>query len=296
MSYFTFLRTFIAVYRCGSYNKASKKLGLSQPAISKQISALEQQLGKQLFKRNGRGLETTLIADDLASALTHHIDSIEIIFNQSRVLSDDMAGTVHIGGPKEFINAKMIPTFASLSQHDIKVVLQVQNPNKIYGLIDDSLLDFAITEKINEKRDIGYCPLFASDLVLVSSPQWAKQLSQKTITPESLSSIPLLVYEEAFNYIKKYYAEVFKQDSVTHPLIAVEDLSIIHSLLCENAGYSVIPRYLVEEDLASGNLQQLLHPAKPPQYMLYFLWNKIAMRKKRNCLVRDAILKAAEGW
>jgi DNA-binding transcriptional LysR family regulator len=52
MTYFSYLRTFVNVYRCGSHNKASEVMGLTQPAISKQIAALEQQLGKPLFHRD----------------------------------------------------------------------------------------------------------------------------------------------------------------------------------------------------------------------------------------------------
>lgn len=296
MSYFTFLRTFVAVYRSGSYNKASTQLGLTQPAISKQISSLEQQIGKKLFKRNGRGLEPTVIADELAHSLAYHVDSIEIIFNQSRSATDDIAGSVHIGGPKEFINVRMIPVFASLAKHDIKTILQVDSPSKIHELMDKGMLDFAITERIHEKSDISYRHLYTSELVLVSSPDWANKLAGSDVTSGTLAQVPLLVYEEAFSYIQRYYVEIFKEDQISRPVITVEDLSIIHGLLCENAGYSVLPRYLVEADLASGKLRQLLRPDKPPQYALYFLWNKVNMRKKRNCLVRDAILEAAEEW
>src|SRR5690606_21072593 len=137
------------------------------------------------------------------------------------------------------------------------------------------MLGFAITGRIHEKSDISYRHLYTSELVLVSSPDWAHKLEGSNITSGTLAQVPLPDYEEAFNYIQRYYAEIFKEDQISRPLITVEDLSIIHSLLCENAGYSVLPRYLVEADLAAGNLKQLLHPTKPPQYALYFLWNKI---------------------
>jgi len=296
MSYFTFLRTFVTVYRCGSYNKASKTLGLSQPAISKQICSLEHQMGKKLFKRNGRGLEATVIADELANSLAYHVDAIELIFNQSRTVTNEVAGTIHIGGPKEFINAKMIPIFASLSQHSIKTVLQINSPDKIYKMMDDGTLDLAITERVLEKSNIGYCNLFVDELVLVVAPEWAEKIKDEMSSPSMLSDIPLLVYEEAFSYIQQYYVEVFKENNVKRPVITVADLSIIHNLLCEGAGYSVLPRYLVKESLASGKLVQLLMPKPPPKYTLYLLWNKFSVRKPRNLLTRDAILQESEIW
>ncbi len=296
MNYFTFLRTFIAVYRCGSYNKASKKLGLTQPAISKQISSLEQQLNKKLFKRNGRGLKATVVADELASSLAHHVDSIELIFNQSRSISDDTTGTIHMGGSKEFINARMIPTFASLAQHSIKTVLQLHNPDKIYKLMSEGMLDLSITERVIEKTDIGYRHIFTTDLVLVSSRQWVERIRGNLITQQALSRIPLLVYKESFNYVRRYYIEVFNDDCLNRPIFIAEDLTIIHKLLHEGVGYSVLPKYLVEQDLASGELVQLFTPTKAPECALYLSWNKFSMRKAHTIFARDAILKAAEFW
>ncbi|MBN66589.1 MAG: hypothetical protein CMM94_03360 [Rickettsiales bacterium] len=298
MSYFTFLRTFITVYRSGSYNKASRQLNLTQPAISKQISSLEQQMGKQLFRRNGngKGLEPTRIADELANSLAHHIDSIEVIFNQSRATSEDVEGTVHIGGPKEFNNAKMIPAFASLAEHNIKTVLQVSSPNKVHELIQEDILDLAITERFVENSSIGYRKIYQCELVLLAAPEWKEKLEGKPITPQLLSEVPMLVYEEKFNYIHKYYAEVFKQDQIDRPVISVEDLSIIQNLLCQGVGYSVLPKCMVEENLNQGQLHILLSPANPPISTVYLLWNKNSMRKKRNVLTRDAILEEAEKW
>lgn len=296
MSYFTFIRTFIAVYRCGSYNKASSQLGLTQPAISKQISSLEQQLNKKLFERNGRGMTPTVVADELASSLAYHVDSIEVIFNQSRMITDDLEGTIHIAGPKEFINAKMIPVFAALAEYGIKAVLQVNTPQKMFEMISDNNLDLVITEYVNDQKDIGHHILFNDELVLVAASKWAEQLSGKPITPDTLANIPLLVYEESFNYIHQYYLEVFSEDRLKRPVITVEDLSIIHSLITEGAGYSVLPRYLVENDLASGKLVELHQPEKPPPHTLYLLWNKFSIRKTRNVFTRETILKASKQW
>lgn len=255
-------------------------------------------MGKQLFKRNGngRGLEPTCIADELANSLAHHIDSIEIIFNQSRATSEDMEGIVHIGGPKEFINAKMIPAFASLAQHNIKTVLQVSNPNNVHTLIQEDILDLAITERLVENSSVGYRKIHQCELVLLASREWKEKLEGKPITPQLLSEVPMLVYEEKFNYIHKYYAEVFKQDKTARSVVSVEDISIIQSLLCQSVGYSVLPKCMVEETLNQGHLHILFSPDNPPICTMYLLWNKNSMRKKRNVVARDTILQEVEKW
>jgi Bacterial regulatory helix-turn-helix protein, lysR family len=55
-----YLRAFLATYRSGSVTKAAEYVHLSQPAVSGQIKALEQQLGRTLFTRTPRGIVSTL--------------------------------------------------------------------------------------------------------------------------------------------------------------------------------------------------------------------------------------------
>ncbi len=283
----------MAVYRCGSYNKASKQLGLSQPAISKQISSLENQLGKKLFKRSGRGVESTQVGEELANALAQNIDSIELTFNQSRKSGNEVAGTIHIGAPKEFLNVQMIPALSQIFEQKIKIKMQITAPDKMYKLIRSNCLDLAIVEQITDKNDIGYRVLFTDELVLVAAPKWRDILSGQTTNPQSLSAIPLLARGESFNYIDQYYLEAFNQENLAQASIVIDDVSIIQSLLREGTGYSVLPRYLVAEDLAMGRLIELHQPETPPSYKLHLIWNKFEIRKARTLLVRDIILGEA---
>ncbi|MQY12888.1 hypothetical protein SRB5_30270 [Streptomyces sp. RB5] len=60
------LRTFLAVHRAGSFTAAASLLGLSQPTVTAQIRALEQQTARELFERRPRGVVPTPAADELA--------------------------------------------------------------------------------------------------------------------------------------------------------------------------------------------------------------------------------------
>lgn len=61
------LRTFLAVYRSGSFTAAAQLLGLSQPTVTTQIRSLERQTRRELFERLPRGVAPTAVADDLAA-------------------------------------------------------------------------------------------------------------------------------------------------------------------------------------------------------------------------------------
>ena len=59
------LRCFLTVYEQGSLTAAAEELGYAQPSISEQIRGLEKSIGLQLFRRVGRGVVPTTVADTL---------------------------------------------------------------------------------------------------------------------------------------------------------------------------------------------------------------------------------------
>ncbi|MGW0943018.1 LysR family transcriptional regulator [Streptomyces sp. NPDC002623] len=70
------LRTFLAVYRSGSFTAAAPQLGLSQPTVTAQIRTLEQQSGRELFTRLPRGVEPTPPAHELAEQVAAPLDAL----------------------------------------------------------------------------------------------------------------------------------------------------------------------------------------------------------------------------
>ncbi|RXZ38191.1 LysR family transcriptional regulator [Oxalobacteraceae bacterium CAVE-383] len=77
MNYLTHLRTFLDVYRSQSFSRAAEHLGITQPAASLHVQALEALVGEPLFIRRARGVTATGAADELAQSVGAHIDELE---------------------------------------------------------------------------------------------------------------------------------------------------------------------------------------------------------------------------
>ncbi|NKQ26788.1 LysR family transcriptional regulator, partial [Streptomyces galbus] len=73
------LRTFLAVYRSGSFTGAAQVLGLSQPTVTTQMRALERQTGRELFQRLPRGVTPTAVADALAARIAPALDDLAAV-------------------------------------------------------------------------------------------------------------------------------------------------------------------------------------------------------------------------
>ncbi|MEU1567926.1 LysR family transcriptional regulator, partial [Streptomyces mirabilis] len=73
------LRTFLAVHRAGSFTAAARLLGLSQPTVTTQMRSLEEQLGRELFERQPRGVVPTSVADELAAEVAAPLDALAAV-------------------------------------------------------------------------------------------------------------------------------------------------------------------------------------------------------------------------
>src|SRR5437870_6472278 len=105
MDKFDALRVFVRVVERGSFSAVSRELGIGQPAVSKQISALEDEVGTELIHRTSRSIELTEAGRDFYESALHILDDVENA--TSRIGRGQTA-------PKGLIRVTVPPTFARL--------------------------------------------------------------------------------------------------------------------------------------------------------------------------------------
>lgn len=99
------LKTFICVAECGSLSRASDRLRIAQPALSRQIKLLEHQVGVPLFDRHVRGMELTEAGSQLLDRVTGVIRQLELTMQDVRSMHLEVGGNVAVG---------LLPTVSTL--------------------------------------------------------------------------------------------------------------------------------------------------------------------------------------
>lgn len=261
------LRTFLAVYRAGSISKAAAALNLTQPAVTKQIQQLEARLNTPLFTRVPRGVVPTLAAEALARESGSHLDALEALTATFKLGRQTLAGTVYLGGPGEFLGAKVLPALASLYQQGIKLRVRLGMPDALTDELSAGGLDLVVSTVKLSRRGLEFVPIFQENFVLVASPAWGARL--KIINAEVLSEVPLLAYAEDLPILRRYWRQVFGVNLSQSASVILEDLRGLAQAVAAGAGVSVLPLYIVEELLNMGKLVKLLEPIKPPSNTIY---------------------------
>ena len=91
------MRQLVAIRSHGSFAKASRELGMSQPSLSTAIARLEDELGVKLFDRNARGSVITPIGELIADRAGRVIDETQDIFRDASLVAAGEAGSVRVG-------------------------------------------------------------------------------------------------------------------------------------------------------------------------------------------------------
>src|SRR5215210_1442080 len=91
------LRCFLATYEHGSLTAAAEQLGYAQPSVSEQVRSLEKSLGTTLFRRVGRGVVPTTVADSLRPHAEATIAAAEEARRAVQSVTDLEAGTTRFG-------------------------------------------------------------------------------------------------------------------------------------------------------------------------------------------------------
>jgi DNA-binding transcriptional LysR family regulator len=103
------LRMFVATAEGGGLGRASARLHLSQPAASRQLHALEAELGVTLFHRSGRKLQLTPEGTDLLRQSHELLTAADLLVERARALKGGRTGTLKLGATPHVIEAVLAP-------------------------------------------------------------------------------------------------------------------------------------------------------------------------------------------
>ncbi|ROQ97044.1 DNA-binding transcriptional LysR family regulator [Streptomyces sp. 2132.2] len=296
------LRTFVAVHRAGSFTRAAALLGLSQPAVTSQIRTLERQLGRPLFHRRARGVTPTAVGDELAHKAAPHLDALLRITEAEREAAGALR-TLHLAGPPEFLCLRVLPALAPLvgQGHTLRTVLQTGAEEALDGLAAGHH-DLVVTTARPRGGLFSATALCDEEHVLVAAPYWAALVDPDRLRetgPAALDGIPLVEVHETLPLVARYWAAVFETRPGTRPnaaTVVAPDLRAVLECVRAGAGLAVLPRYLCQDALGSGQIVALLEPPVPPLRTWFLVVRTGSLALAHLARAHDRLLRAAAHW
>ena len=194
-------------YLCETVNqnmnlsKAAIKLHTSQPAISKQIQLLEQELGVDIFLRNGKRFIQITPAGQLivktAKEMLHEAENLKRIAQEYNNETDGTLTIATTHTQARYVLPVVIKRF--IARHPkIKLTLRQGNPTQVSTMVISGEADIAIaTEAIEHFHELVMLPCYEWNRCIVVPPKHAL-LKNKKVTLEAINQYSIITYDSAF--------------------------------------------------------------------------------------------------
>lgn len=236
------LRYFKAIADARSFVRGARQLYVAQPALSRSIAQLEEEIGQPLFVRHSAGVSLT----DAGIRLYDHATSV---LSRVQMLKDEMAaqmgtphGVIAFGAPPSFQSVLTAPIVAAFLKTYPRVTLNVvQNTSvNLRDAVTAGHIDVAVISTLTPSYGLRYTPLFTESMCLVERGDSPPRFNG-TIEVADLAGIPLLLcgYPNALRLILE---DVF-QDLQVKPdfRCEVNTASLLIDLVNEGAGAGIVP-------------------------------------------------------
>lgn len=260
---FVKIETFLAVVREKSFSKASRKLGISQPAVTQQIKLLEEYLNIQIVDRKKNGINLTKAGEELFQVFLRL--EKQMLITEKEILKLVNKELLFVLGASPVIGNHVLPAFLNDIQKEISngVMAKVSSTNELTDLLLSKKVDVALIELPLFYKEILYREWMEDELVVVSHSPLVKILQK-----EDLFKFQWICREEESN-TRKIIQETFNKIDVDCKTFNIKNIATSATMIKQTLlkapntpdvepTVSILSKYMVEDEVKQG----LLHIAR----------------------------------
>jgi LysR family transcriptional regulator, regulator for metE and metH len=236
------------VERQGSLTAAAEKLFLTQSALSHSIKKLEQQLGTDIWLREGRSLRLTQAGQYMLAVANRLLPQLSLAEERLRQFAQGERGTLRIGMEchpcYQWLLKVVSPYLADWADVDVDVKQKFQFGG--IGALFGYEIDMLVTPDPLYKPGLVFQPVFDYEQVLVVNHQHPLAKSAYVI-PEQLSNETLITYPVEIDRLDIYNQFLQPAGISPHVHKPIETTDIMLQMVASGRGVAALPRWLVEE-------------------------------------------------
>lgn len=275
------LHYFLTVAREQSISAAAQSLHLSQPALSTQLKALEEELGKQLLIRGTKGSRKVVLTEEGMILRKRAEEILSLVQKAEEEITrpdETIVGDVVIGAGETDTVRLLAQTAQKLKGQYPGIHYHISSGNAEYVLeyLDKGLIDFGLLFREPDRKKYEVLPLPAADTWGVLMRRDAPLARKEVITPEDLWDLPLIISHQKGD--DQRLAQWMRREIAALNVVATYNLVFNASLLVdEGFGYALCFDKLIHTE--GTNL--CFRPFSPKlEVPAYIVWKKYQIFSK----------------
>lgn len=286
------LKSFHAAAEAGSLTSAGDRLNVSQSAVSRQIAALEEQLGVSLFQRHARGLVLTDAGHTLYRSTMEMAVAAQSANTALRDQQETPQGELVVSAPVAFGSTWLVPRLGPFAQKHPDLRLDLRLEDREYDLLKLEA-ECAIRLWAADKADLIQRKLGTVATNLYAAPEYLKAWGMPR-TPQDLDNHRIIAYGDEDSPLQEmsFASRVGRDDSPPRDA-ALKVNNVFAMLRAVDAGLGIadVPDYMAA---TMPRLVKVLPETVGPIFDLYFIYPSDLRRSKRVAAFRDFVTAETE--
>ncbi|MTI52665.1 MAG: LysR family transcriptional regulator [Alcanivorax sp.] len=254
------LTAFLAVAESGSFSTAAERLFVTQPAVSKRIAQLEQQLGTRLFDRVGRRIRLTEAGEALLPRARQVLLDLEDMSRAISNLTGTVSGTLRIGTSHHIGLHRLPPVLRRFSREypDVKLDIHFIDSEEAWEAVLHGDLEMGVvTLPPQPDPRLHSEAVWQDPLVFMAAPE--HPLARLESVPlETLTGYSAIL-PSPVTFTRRIVESLFEEQALTLNIsMSTNYLETIHMMVSIGLGWSVLPETMLDDSVLRLNVDTAL--------------------------------------
>lgn len=281
---FNLFKTYIRVIETQNLSRTAEDFGLSQPAITKQIQALEDMYGVLLLERSGRRLKMTEAGETLYDHARELLRCMEKLDKAMEEIAEDRKGNLYLGAstiPGQYIIPALIKDFKENHPH-ISISLEIADTEKIFNKICERELDIGIVGGWTNQRKVEGFPWLEDELVAVVP--WDHKLAEKDTCCLADLQNENWIFREKGSGTRRAVEELITASKLNRDNLNIYmeagSTEAVLAMVEAGMGISLVSRWVIRPDNMKTKLHYLKLNEKAAKRLFYVIFPRQKVRRK----------------
>ncbi|WGF90815.1 hydrogen peroxide-inducible genes activator [Marinivivus vitaminiproducens] len=287
-------RYFEALARHGHFGRAADACSITQPALSMQIKALEEELGAALFERNRRQVRLTSFGAEIALRIRNILWSLDDMEGYARASRGGLAGKLRIGVIPTIAPYLLPSIIADLTRLHDGLDLHVREAltPKLVHELNEGRLDMAIVALPVSEPSLAESALFTEDFVLVRPH---KDEGKPIPNREALRKMRLLLLEEGHCFRDQALSFCNKNVHAAQPRdwLDATSLSTLVQMVEAGLGVTLIPEMAVAVETRSASVSVARFTKPQPSRTIGMVWRRTSPLTRQLTQITEVVRNSA---
>ena len=253
-------RIFYAVAKAGNISRAAKELYISQPAISKSISKLEDSLNTVLFTRNSRGVQLT---DEGQVLFEHTRDAFEELAKGEQELKrirEFNMGHIRIGVSNTLCKYVLLPYlkgFIGKYPH-VNIAIESQSTYQTLDMLEARKIDIGLVAEPKNRRGLHFQPVMEISDAFVCTPAYLENFHLREGSDTDIFRNGNIMLLNRSNMSRKYVDSYLSENQIEiNQILETTDMELLIEFSRIGLGIGCVIRDFIEDDLKNGTLIEI---------------------------------------